>query len=348
MIGLGKMGRLHMMTCSRMDGVDVVAAADQSKRALSKAKSAGVTKLYTDYHELLDHSSNIDAVIISLPNFLHFESVKLALESGLDVFVEKPMANTVEECREIVRTANKNGTRCMPGHCMRFIDAIEEMKKIRDEGRIGDLEVVTLEELLNGPFAHGLLPTPVPEWWFNPEKSGGGVLLDLGYHLIDLFRFFAEGDCRVEFCSLDHKLHLPLEDGAILVLRSSDSSAKGIVNVGWFQKSVFPDFNFRVILHGDAGYVSSEDLRPRNVYLHAMKEGGKNLLSRLAGKKIRPLSYSYYYTQYPKELQHFFNSIKDDSDLPVSAVDGLRTLELIEEAYMIDSSKKGDSNGRHS
>jgi len=332
-IGLGHMGRLHMMNCLHVDGVKIVAAADSSKRALKKAKLIGVKNLYTDYHNLLNDSSDVDAVVISLPNFLHFECIRLALETGLNVFVEKPMASTVNECRKIVKLVEKSGKKFMVGHCMRFIDAIEKMKDIADKGRIGDLQVVTIEQILNGPFAHGAIPKPVPEWWFDPKKSGGGVLIDLGYHLIDLFRFFVGEDSKILFACFDHKFNLPFEDGAIVILRSSDSSIKGIINVGWYQKSVFPEYNFRTILHGNAGYTSSDDLVPRNVYLHTVKEGTKNLLRRAVGKKIKPLSYSYYYESYYKELQLFFDCVKNDSDPSVSAIDGLKTVELIEEAY---------------
>lgn len=332
-IGLGRMGKLHMMNCLHIDDVKVVAAADPSKKALQKAKSFGISKLYTDYHDLLNHSSNIDAVIMSLPNFLHFGAIQLALEAGLNVFTEKPMACTVEECREIVKFVKKSGKKFMIGHCMRFIDAVEKMKDIADNGRIGDLEVVTTEQILNGPLAHGAVPTPVPEWWFDPKKSGGGVLLDLGYHLIDLFRFFVGEDSRLLFSCFDHKFNLAFEDGAIVILCSSSSSVKGIINVGWYQKSVFPQYNFRAILHGNAGYISSDDLVPRNIYMHAAKEGTKNFLRKVVGKKIKPLSYSYYYESYYKELQHFFDCVKTDSDPSVSATDGLKTVELIEEAY---------------
>jgi len=332
-IGLGHMGRLHLMNCLHVDDVKVVAAADPSRKALEKAKLVGVKNLYTDYHDLLNDSPDVDAVVISLPNFLHFDSIRLALEAGLDVFVEKPLANTVEECRRIVRLVEKNGRKFMIGHCMRFIDAIEEMKGVADKGRIGDLEVVTIEQILNGPFAHGAVPRPVPEWWFDPKKSGGGVLLDLGYHLIDLFRFFVGEDSEILFSCFDHKFNLPFEDGAIVILCSSDSSVKGIVNVGWYQKSVFPEYNFRAILHGNAGFMSSDDLVPRNVYLHAVKEGTKNFLRKVVGKKIKPLSYSYYYESYYKELEHFFDCVRNDSDPSVSATDGLKTVELIEEAY---------------
>ena len=190
-IGLGKMGQLHFMNSLRMGNVEVIAVADRSRNALSKAGTNGVEKRFSDYRELLAQlHGELDAVVISLPNFLHFESSKSALENGINVFLEKPMATRVDECRQLVNLTKKHGKVLMPGHSMRFIDAISQMKTLKDEGRIGDLEVVTLEELLNGPFTHGANPSPVPEWWFDPTKTGGGVLLDLGYHLIDLFRFF--------------------------------------------------------------------------------------------------------------------------------------------------------------
>lgn len=326
------MGRLHMRSCLHIDDVKLVAAADRSKRVLKEAESLGVRNLYVNYQDLLNDSLNLDAVIIALPNFLHFESVKLSLEAGLDVFVEKPLARNVEEGRKIVKLVKSSGRKLMVGHCMRFVKAIEKMRNAVDKGRIGRIEVITIEEIMNGPFTHGVVPSPVEEWWFDPEKSGGGALLDLGYHLVDLFRFFV-GDSKVIFSSLDHKFNLPVEDGAILILQSSNSPTKGIINVGWYQKMIFPNFNFRLILHGNAGYMSSDDLVPHNFYLYAIKEGVKNFLRRIVGKKIQPLSYTYYYEPHYKELKYFFDCLKENSDPPVSSVDGLKALELIEEAY---------------
>jgi len=332
-VGLGRMGKLHLMNCIKIDGVEVVAAADSSKKALRKAKSLGVNGIYADYHDLLNHSSEIDAVVISLPNFLHFESIKLALEAGLNVFVEKPMANTVEECREIVRLAEKSDGKFMTGHVMRFKSAVKKMKEKVDRGIIGSLEVVTIEEIINGPFAHPRVPAPIADWWFDPKKSGGGALLDLGYHLIDLFRFFVEDDCEVVFSRLEHKFNLPVEDSAIVVLRSFKSSTRGIINVGWYQKTIYPQFDFNLVLHGNAGYLSIDDYVPKNMYWHAVKEGTKNLLRRLVGKKIKPLSYTYYYESFYMELSHFFDCIKYNLSPAVSAIDGLKTIELIEKVY---------------
>jgi predicted dehydrogenase len=342
-IGLGQMGRLHLYNCFHIDDVKVIAVADASKKSLNKAKLLGVRNLYSDYHDMLDNSDNLDAVIISLPNFLHLEAVKLALESGVDVFVEKPLARTVEECREIVNSVKKSGRKLMVGHCMRFLDAIEKMKDIIHKGRIGSLEVITAEEILNGPFSHAAVPTPVPEWWFDPEKTGGGVLLDLGYHMIDLFRFFA-GEANVVFSCLDYKMNLPMEDGALVVLRCKDSDVKGIINVGWYQKSIFPNFNFRFIVHGNAGFTSTDHFIPKNLYFHAIKEGTKNLLRKIAGRKIKPLSYTYYYEQYFKELKLFFDCLKKDLEPPVTVIDGLKTVEIIHKAYQLADRtvKKGE------
>lgn len=331
-IGLGRMGMLHLLSCMKIDGVKVVGVADSSKKNLSKAKLVGVDRAYSDYHELLSHASELDAVILSLPNFMHFDSIKLALEAGLNVFAEKPLAMSVEDCREIVKLASASGKKVMVGHVMRFEEAIQTMKKRLEEGVVGDLEVATIEEIINGPFAHPRVPAPVSDWWFDPKKSGGGALLDVGYHMLDLYRLFA-GESEVAYSYLNHRMNLAVEDGAIVMLQSRSSHAKGIVNVGWYQQTIFPKYNFRALLHGTAGYLSSDDFIPKNLYRWAVKEGTKNILRRVARRKIRFLSYTYHYEGFYKELVHFFDCIKHDLTPTVTALDGLKTVELVQAAY---------------
>jgi len=331
-IGLGKMGLLHMHNCHHMDDVNVVAVADRSKRALKMVDSLKIPYVYRDYRELIDKSKNIESVIISLPNFLHYDAVIRSLEKGLNVFIEKPLANTVSECKKILHNVEKTDMKFMIGYSMRFIEAIDIMKSKLDNGQLGSLEIITGESFQNGPLSHGRVPKPVSEWWFDPEKSGGGALLDLGTHLIDLFHYYT-GDSKVLFSHLDHKYNLPVEDGATVILQSRGSLVRGVINVSWFQKVILPRFNFRFILHGNSDYISTEELIPKNLYIHAIKEGTKNFARRVIGKKIRPLSYTYYYESYYRELRHFFESIQNDLEPSVSALDGLKTMEIIEEAY---------------
>jgi predicted dehydrogenase len=230
-----------------------------------------------------------------------------------------------------VKFVEKSGRKFMVGHVMRFMEVIEKMKEQMNKGAIGDVEVATIEEVINGPFAHPRVPSPVADWWFDPKKAGGGALLDVGYHMIDLFRFLA-GDAEVMFSHLIHRYNLPIEDGGIVILQSN-SSTKGIVNVGWYQQTIFPKYNFRVILHGTSGYLSSDSFVPHNLYFHAAKEGGKNLARRLIGRKNRFLSYTYYYESFYREMVSFFDCIRNDTEPPVSVVEGLKTVELVQAAY---------------
>ena len=341
-IGLGQMGRMHLVNCMHIEGVQVVAAADPSKKALKKAEALGVTKLYTDYNEFLDKEhDDLDAVVISVPNFLHFDTIRLSLEHGLNIFAEKPLAVNVEQCKEIVKLVQDSGRKFMLGHNLRFVPAIQRIKADLERGIIGNLEVATIEEILNGPFSHPRVPAPVSDWWFDPQKSGGGALIDIGYHMIDLFRFFTEEDANVVFADLSYKYNLPVEEGATVILSTTKSSIRGIINVGWYQRSVFPKYNFRAILHGDAGYLSTEELVPRKMYSYAAKEVAKNLLRRVAGRKIRPLSYTYYWESYYKEFTSFFESLEKDLDMPTTAVDGLKTIQIIEDAYRLFDKTSG-------
>lgn len=334
-IGLGKMGKLHMKNCFHLDGIRVVAVADSSRKNVEYARSFGIGNVFSNYHDFLDRNREVDTVIICLPNNLHFECIKLALEAGMNVFTEKPIATTVSKAKEIVDLAKRSGSKFMVGHNMRFLDAVTSMKDRLEKGYLGDLEVLTIEEVINGPFHPHVVPTPVPEWWFAREKSGGGVLLDLGYHLFDLYRYIA-GEAKAIFCDLDYKYNLAVEDSAIVILNSGNH-VKGIINVGWYQVVIFPKYNFRLIMHGTSGYLSSEDLIPRDTRKHAIKEGLKNVVRRMLKRKIHPLSYTYFYESYFKEMKHFFHCINNDMEPEVSALDGLETIKLIEDSYKLFS-----------
>lgn len=328
------MGRMHLANCRHIEGVQVVAAADPSKKALAKAKKTGVNNLYTNYQELLENNPlDLDAVIISVPNFLHYDSICSSLRNGLDVFAEKPLAVNVTQCQDIVNLAGSSARKFMIGHSMRFVPAVEKVKADLQKGIIGNLEVATIEEIANGPFSHPRNPVPVADWWFDPKMSGGGALLDIGYHMIDLFRFLTEEEATVKFADLSFKYNLPVEEGATVMLSSSKNAIRGFINVGWYQRSIFPKFNFRALLHGDCGYLSTEDHTPRNIYTHAAREAARNIARRVAGKKPTYLSYTYYWQSYYKELSAFFTSITEDTETPTTAADGLKTVQIIEDAY---------------
>jgi UDP-N-acetylglucosamine 3-dehydrogenase len=329
-IGLGKMGKLHFLNASHMNDVKVVAVADKNKRNRKVAEKHHV-KTYDDYEKLVD-SEELDAVIISLPNFLKRESIFYATEKGLDIFVDKPLARNLAEAQEIVRKVNAENVRLMVGVNYRYFDSVQKVKKMLDEGIVGDVVIATSELIMDGPFSHPLVPKPVPEWWFDKEKAGGGALLDLGYHLIDLFNWMF-GDLKIEFSNLGYRFGLPIEDSATVVIKSTKNGVNGIVNAGWFSKMIFPNFNFRINLNGTVGYASTDHFAPRNLYLHAIKEATLNFFRRAVGKRVHYLSYTYYYASFFKVLDQFFEAIREDTSIPVSPESQLEVIKAIETVY---------------
>jgi len=329
-IGLGNMGKLHFMNAMRIKGVRVVAAADKRERSRKFVEKYNV-KTYDDYKTLID-KEELDAIIISLPNFLKKESVIYAAEHDLDILLDKPLSRNLADAKEIVQKVEKQNVRLMVGVNYRYFDSVQKLMNNFEDGKVGDVVLATSELIMNGPFSHGLIPVPVPDWWLNKETAGGGALLDLGYHLIDIFDLMFD-NLRVKYSSLGYRFNLTVEDTAIVILESEKTSTKCVVNVGWFSKMIFPDFNFRVNIHGTVGYDSTERYAPYNLRLYAVKEGALNFLRKVSGRKVRYLSYTYYYASFYKVLEIFFEMLKQGIESPISLERQFGVMRIIDEIY---------------
>ncbi len=329
-LGLGRMGKLHFLNALRMKDVKVVAVADRSKKKRRDAERYHV-ETYDDYEKLIE-SEELDAVVISLPNHLKAKGVFSASEKGLDIFLDKPLARNLAEAEKIVGTVRTEDIRLMVGANCRYFDSVQKLKTALDEGRVGDIVIATSELIGDGPFSHPLVPKPVPEWWFDKEKAGGGALLDIGYHLIDILNWMF-GDLEIQFSTLGYRYGLPVEDSAIVVFRCPTNGVRCVVNAGWFSRLIFPNFNFRINLHGTAGYVSTDHFAPRDLRFHAIKEATLNLFRRVTGREARYLSYTYYYASFFEVLDELFQSIRNDVPLPVSLEDQLSVIKIIESIY---------------
>lgn len=329
-IGLGNMGKLHLMNALRIDGVKVVAVADKSQRNRKSVEKYHI-KTYDDYTTLID-SEKLDAVIVSLPNFLKKDSVCYAAENKLNIFLDKPMARNFVEAQEMVHRVERENVRLMVGTNYRYFPCVQKLKSTLDEGKIGDPVVATADLILNGPLSHGIVPVPVPDWWLSRETAGGGALMDLGYHLIDLLTWMF-GDMDVAYSSLRYTLHLPVEDAGLVALHSKSKELMCMVNVGWFSRSIFPDFNFRVNVHGTAGYASTDRHRPRDLRVNAVKEGLKNISRRILQKKPHYLTYTYYYSSFYKIMDLFCSALINDTDLPFDLKEELDVIRIIDTVY---------------
>lgn len=329
-VGLGNMGKLHLINALHIEGVQVIAAADKNKSSRKYAEKYHV-RTYDDYTKLID-SEKLDAVIVSLPNFLKKDGVFYAAEKKMDIFLDKPIARNFLEAKSIAQKVEKENVRLMLGVNYRYHPSVQKLKKNLDEGRIGDPIIATAELVLSGPFSYGVVPEPVPEWWLGKETSGGGALLDLGYHLIDILTWMF-GDLEVAYSSLEHTLNLPVEDAGTLTLKSKSHRVTCIVNTGWFSRSIFPNLNFRVNIHGTAGYDSTDLYRPADLHVNALKEGMRNILRRVLLKKPLYLTYTYYYSSLYTILNIFFDALKHGTELPVSLEKEMEVIKIIDTVY---------------
>ncbi|MFC4302576.1 Gfo/Idh/MocA family protein [Cohnella boryungensis] len=177
-IGTGSISEMHLNAYKKNPAVSLAAICDvNGARALQVAEKYGADKSYTDYRELLA-SSDIDAVSICTWNNTHAEISIAALKAGKHVLVEKPLCRTVEEALEIERTVRETGKLLQVGYVRRYDPNVRMLREFVDQDEFGPLyyaKASTIRRLGN------------PGGWFaDIERSGGGPLIDIGVHVIDL------------------------------------------------------------------------------------------------------------------------------------------------------------------
>lgn len=183
-IGAGRRGRMSKQAHQPDKGSTLVAACDQYQSILDEyAKEFGNDILLTkDYRELLD-KGNLDAVFVTTPDYLHEEHAVAALERGIAVYVEKPLAITVEGCDRILRTARENDAKLFVGHNMRFFPVMQKMKQLIDAGRIGQVQAIWCRHFVSyGGDAYF-------KDWHSEQRYATGLLLQKGAHDIDIIHW---------------------------------------------------------------------------------------------------------------------------------------------------------------
>lgn len=171
----------HMPGLSKVDGAQMVAFCDIiPERAQKAAKEFGVAdaKVYTDYKELLK-DEEIEVIHVCTPNLSHGFITIDALESGKHVMCEKPMAKTAQDARKMLEVAKKTGKKLTVGYQNRFRSDSLYLKAACERGDLGDVYFAK---------AHAIRRRAVPTWgvFLNEEEQGGGPLIDIGTHALDL------------------------------------------------------------------------------------------------------------------------------------------------------------------
>lgn len=340
-IGLGRLGKLHYLNLLRIPHVKLVAVCDLYDQNLVFASHGGV-RCYKDYKRMLDEAY-LDGLVLSTPHSFRYEPISLCAAKGIDVFVDKPLATSTSEANSILTVVRENQTQLMVGANFRYFPSVRRLKSMVQAGNFGRIIASAGELVLDGLFVNPVYdPAADLDWRMDPLRSGGGALMNLGYHLIDLYlSLFGP----LEFVSgrIESIFNLPVEDYAMIVLRSKDG-VEISMNVGLFAKSVTPKFTFRISILGTALVESTDAFAPRNLTVHAAKQIITNLGRRAAFRPINYLAYTYYYSSYYEVMRDFVMTLVNGDNVPIPAETQLPTIALIEKIYgaLIDA-KNGSS-----
>lgn len=181
-IGVGDMGSHHCIGFDLLPECTVNYICDMNRanvdRTLAELKN-GNPVIVADYKELL-HKEDIDAVVISVPNYLHREVAVAFLEAGKHVFLEKPVAHTLEDCNAIIEAAEANNRILQIGLVYRYSNVYRRMAEELERGRLGDVKLMWCKEFRD--------PFPPTEWFYDKKKSGG-ALVEKDCHHFDIFNW---------------------------------------------------------------------------------------------------------------------------------------------------------------
>jgi len=210
LIGAGEQGRVLIESCLRIRGIQIAAVCDIW--SYSRQYASGYLRkygqnpnVYEDYRDMLAKEKNLAAAIVATPDWMHAEQANACLESGLHVYCEKEMSNTLDKARTIVETARRTGKLVQVGHQRRsnprYIHAIDRL--IKEKQLLGRVNLAygqwnrSKADMLGWPKTYIIDPAKLQQYgydsmaelrnwrWF--KKFGGGPIVDLGSHQIDLF-----------------------------------------------------------------------------------------------------------------------------------------------------------------
>jgi len=278
-----------------------------------------------DEQELLD--SDCDIVYIATPVFLHCKQAIRAVQAGKHVFCEKPLGLSVAEAEKIVNTCQANKRKLGVGLMMRFHAYHREALRLVKEGRIG-IPVLGRTQL-------SCWYPPIPgAWRQDPAQGGGGSLMDMGSHCIDLLELFFGKTTKIGCFTGNRVQNYRSEDTAVVLLEF-ESGAKGVVD------TLFnvPDDSSknRLELYGSLGSILAEGTIGQGEageMIAYLQETGKDYDAEQARDASRGLLITPKpINTYRAEVEAFSEAVLNDTDPPVNGEQGLWNQKVLAAAY---------------
>ncbi|MDC0703057.1 MULTISPECIES: Gfo/Idh/MocA family protein [Priestia] len=329
-IGCGSIAQhRHLPEYKMNEQVELVAVCDiNTERANSVAQQYGV-KVYTNYEELLA-SGTVEAVSVCTPNYLHAPISVAALNSGVHVLCEKPMATSEEEAKAMIEAAKTNGKKLMIGHNQRFVASHQKARELIEKGEIGKIYSFRTAFGHGGP--EGWSVDGKDSWFFKKDEAFIGAMGDLGVHKTDMLRYILNEEI-VEvgaFVESNAKDFANVDDNAVCVLKTQ-SGIIGTLAASWAYNGKEDN---STIVYGEKGILRLEDDPTYSlVAQYATGEVVNYELGKIQSNDEGGQSNSHV-------IEQFVEAVAEDKESPVPGEEGLKSLAVILAALKSSQTKQ--------
>jgi myo-inositol 2-dehydrogenase / D-chiro-inositol 1-dehydrogenase len=325
-IGSGFEADIHAASIKILpeDAEVVAVASPTSGHPEALAKKYGIPRVFHDYQEMLKEK-DIEMVTINAPNHLHCAMTRDIARAGKHVVCEKPLAMTLEECDEMIDVCHQQGVLLAYAEELLFTPKYVKAKQMADQGAFGKVYLVKQSEKHSGPHA---------PWFWDVEKSGGGVFMDMGCHGIAFcYWFLGRSKIKSVYCQMGIYAHAGKtkgEDNSVCILEFANG-AVGVIEDSWAKPGGMDD---TVEIYGTRG-VSYADLHMGNA-LPTFSEPGYGYAVEKAPSTqgwTYPVFEEHWNYGLPQELQHFARAVRGKETLCSTGEDGRLVHEVMLAGY---------------
>lgn len=314
--GTGHLGKFHLNNWKEIEGVKLVGFYDPSEKTAKEVIANYGLKRYSDVEKMIDAC---DAIDIVAPTNHHFYLCEKAIRKGKHVFVEKPMANTLEEGRQLMQMAREANIKLQVGHVERFNPAFLAVKDLA-------LNPMFIE-------VHRLAQ-------FNPRGTEVSVILDLMIHDIDIILHVVKSDVKYIHASGVSVLtetpdianvRIEFNNGCVANLTSSRISMKKMRKIRMFQRDSYVGIDF---LNKKAEVIKLKEENDKNVFAFDIETATGKRTIAVASPTVKDTN------AMRMELEAFVDSIVNNKPVVVSEIDGFLAMEVAHQILEKISRKK--------
>jgi len=325
-LGAGFISDIHLECYHRfIPEAEVVAVyARNAEKAKDFAAKHHIGKWYTDVNALINESG-CEIIDICLPNFLHADACIKAAKAGKHIIIEKPLAVTLEEADAMIDACKKAGVKLMYAEELCFAPKYERVRHLVKEGAVGEVYMLKQSEKHSGPHT---------DWFYDVNLAGGGVLMDMGCHAMEWFRWMlGNAKAKSVYASMStvyHKERTKGEDNSIVIIEF-ENGVTAVAENSWAKHGGMDD---RSEVHGTGGVIYA-DLFMGNSAISYSKHGYGYAME----KADTTVGWSFtvfeeaFNQGYPHELQHFVDCVRNNKEPLVTGEDGRVVLEILYAAY---------------